>query len=351
MCLPCGLGKFSDARTDGAPICTPCAVGMYQDSRGETSCIQCDHDTFSAHEGRASRYDCEKCNEDQTTGSAKGASSNTACRCRREMYYESDSGVCTACPAGGDCSRKNGISLRDIDTQIGFWRSTSDSDVFVPCTKVFGSVAAAEWCVGTNRSNLGEAKSSWHSDDQCAEGSSGVLCAACAENFVKYYGKCVHCQDGASFALALIPMLGGCLTLFLVIVVVILRSGGAKMSRRSSQLKRGNAYVGQIKILLSLFQILGSMPNVLIQVEYPYFFRAFANILNGAFNLNLFSFISSCQMSVGFFDRFVIHMMLLPCCLLAVVLAFASTRCCMKISNAEQRSRINELRPKLLIDS
>jgi hypothetical protein len=92
------------------------------------------------------------------------------------------------------------------------------------------------------------------------------------------------------------------------------------------------------------------MPQVLIQVDYPEFFRAFSNVLNGAFNLNLFSFISNCEMSVGFFERFIIHMMLLPCCLLAVVLAFASTRCCLKATqSAEQRSQINEMRPKLSI--
>ena len=50
-------------------------------------------------------------------GNTKAAS----CLCRKEDYYQQDTGVCQACPNGADCSLQNGISLPQLVAVNGFW--------------------------------------------------------------------------------------------------------------------------------------------------------------------------------------------------------------------------------------
>ena len=73
-------------------------------------------------------------------------------------------------------------------------------------------------------------------------------------------------------------------------------------------MKKVNKMFGQGKILMSLLQIVASMPFVLTGVNFSPFFKNMANIF-GVFNLDVLALSSAlgCQYAVRFFDRFIIH--------------------------------------------
>ena len=96
---------------------------------------------------------------------------------------------------------------------------------------------------------------------------------------------------------------------------------------------------------MSLVQIIASMPTVLSGVNFPPFFILVTDIF-GVFNFDIlslskdFSTAFGCSMSVRFFDRFIIHLLLPVLCLsaigLAVITAEPILRCC---SNKTQRKK------------
>ena len=181
---------------------------------------------------------------------------------------------------------------------------------------------------------------------------------ACADDYVTVNNECVFCKGGGSFASALIPMLSACALLFLIVLVFVLCCGDehsdSKLSRTKSarlkKMKRMNKLFGQMKILLSLLQIVSSMPSVITGVNFPPFFRDTANIF-GVFNLDVLSFsgMMSCSMSVRFFDRFLIHMMLPIGCLLAIGAVFIVAHACTAKTNNTKHTQINEAVSKVLI--
>ena len=113
------------------------------------------------------------------------------------------------------------------------------------------------------------------------------------------------------------------------------------------KMKKANKMVGQIKILLSFLQIFSSMPNVLDSVPWPTIFLQISLPL-GIFNLDFLSVLSknSCGVSVPFYDRFILHMLLPVFCLLAIIAAFLIARIS---SKKEKRVLINETTSKVVI--
>jgi hypothetical protein len=171
-------------------------------------------------------------------------------------------------------------------------------------------------------------------------------------------GSCVECSDGASFALAMVPMIGVCLLLFLFVLMFLLYTtrdkdqGDLVRSTSIAQMKatkRAYKCVGQLKILISFLQIFSSMPNVLDSVPWPIEFMQVALPL-GIFNLDFLRVLSrtSCGLAVSFFDRFILHMILPLCFLLAILSACFAARLCRNKSK-QHRTQINETTSKIVI--
>jgi hypothetical protein len=171
-------------------------------------------------------------------------------------------------------------------------------------------------------------------------------------------GSCVECPGGASLSLALLPMLGVCVLLFLLVLVFLLyiTRGSAQedllQTQTTAQLvatKRAYKFVGQCKILISFLQIFSSMPNVLDSVPWPSEFLQVALPL-GIFNLDFLTVLSrsSCGLAVSFFDRFVLHMLLPLCCLLSILGACLMARIC-RAKDKERLTQINEATSKTII--
>ena len=124
---------------------------------------------------------------------------------------------------------------------------------------------------------------------------TGLLCLACATNYVKEGDSCTKCPSGAKFWDAIIPMLLLCGLLYLCVVVFLLRTSAARSRsgkkrdsgtrfERTTRMKRLNRMFGQGKILISLLQIIASMPSVLVDVNFPPFFLPVFSRTYGSLN-------------------------------------------------------------------
>ena len=167
--------------------------------------------------------------------------------------------------------------------------------------------------------------------------------------------ECVECIGGGLFISALAPVLVLCGLLYLFVVTYLLHSAARTTTnnnalQNSRRAKKVNQIFGQGKILLSLVQIIASIPTVLSGVEFPPFFLQVANIF-GIFNFDVlslsrdFSEAFGCSMSVRFFDRFIIHLLLPILCLLAIGLAIVTAepiyQCCCK--NKRKKNTSNNM--------
>merc|ERR1711991_340681 len=87
---------------------------------------------------------------------------------------------CLRCPNGALCSNPN-TKLATLGTKPGYWRSSTESNVFHECLNDID-------CPGNLKQSL-----------QCRQGNTGVICAVCAENHVRFNdGLCTKCDEGAN---------------------------------------------------------------------------------------------------------------------------------------------------------
>ena len=108
---------------------------------------------------------------------------------------------------------------------------------------------------------------------------------------------------------------------------------------------------GQAKILMSLVQIVASMPFVLTGVHFSPFFKSMANAF-GVVTLDVLALTSpfGCEYSVRFFDRLLVHLLLPVACLLSIGLAVVTVRACISKSNAhEKQMKINQAVSKIIV--
>ena len=125
--LGCDLGKYGSSEG----ICSLCAAGTFQDTKGEPSCQKCPVNTYLSQEGKPSKADCKECSSGKSTGAATSNKNSSSCLCKKTLYYMNASDdTCNQCPAGADCSHKDGIHLNEIVAINGFWRPHPTSEIF-----------------------------------------------------------------------------------------------------------------------------------------------------------------------------------------------------------------------------
>ena len=182
-----------------------------------------------------------------------------------------------------------------------------------------------------------------HTDDQCLDGYSGALCLVCAKNYVLQGEHCEKCEGGSDFIAALTVLLSLAFVVFLSVLCLLVCAPSKKNASSSEK------YFGQAKIILTFLQILASMPGVFDNVPWPKNFISFTlplNIINMDF-LSIFMK-STCNLSVPFLEKFILHMILPLLLLVAVLVSYALSRCCLK-SNQAKLQRGKELLGKVLI--
>ena len=347
-CRTCAKGTFSENK---ASLCTNCPMNWFQpqDKLASTRCISCPSGWEQNLEGESSCVDLGGIKPDDCDG---------------KLEYLDDSNkdtkpYCRPCPFDGQCPLP-GMSHSELSTEPGYWKSSHDNEIYSPCSKGYRGLNAAtlakERCcplaANTLVSICKDLNSSSHADEQCLTGYVGALCLVCADNYVKMGGKCISCSGGASFATALIPM--AIITVILFFIVLLYLYCSTKKTtetltlENAQRIKKVNKIFGQLKILLSFFQIFSSMPSVLDSVPWPNIVLEFS-IPFSIFNMDFLTMISksSCSVSVRFFDRFLLHMILPLFCLLAVGMAYILSRACKK--NLKTRVRLNEETSKVII--
>ena len=150
-----------------------------------------------------------------------------------------------------------------------------------------------------------------------------------------------------------------CILLYCFVVIFLGRSASSvgagetndNRVQRMKRLKKVNKMFGQAKILMSLVQIVASMPFVLTGVHFSPFFKSMANAF-GVVTLDVLALTSpfGCEYSVRFFDRLIVHLLLPVACLLSIGLAVATVRACVSKSNAhETQMKINQAVSKIIV--
>ena len=182
-----------------------------------------------------------------------------------------------------------------------------------------------------------------HTDEQCLDGYSGALCLVCAKNYVLQGNQCEKCDGGSDFTAAFLLLVSLAFVVFLGILCLLVCAPSKKNASSSEK------YYGQMKIILTFLQILASMPGVFDNVPWPKNFISFTFPLN-VINMDFLSIFmkSTCSLSVPFLEKFLLHMMLPLLLLVAVLVSYALSRCCLK-SNQVKLQRGKELLGKVLI--
>jgi hypothetical protein len=151
---PCGLCDLG-RRADVAGNCTICEAGKYQDGKGQRQCKACPTGRYGTEEGATAAAECINCKAGRSTGGLTGQVGQESCLCSKadetaaegteafKGYYSSplsepnengDLNTCQVCPEGASCASHDGLTLNQVATQPGFWRSAPNQDVFHDCS-------------------------------------------------------------------------------------------------------------------------------------------------------------------------------------------------------------------------
>ena len=151
--------------------------GWYQDAKGTKKCQECPINTFNRENKSTALGNCLSCPNDfapyTTTNNITAISDPTSgCVCAGERlnapddspakrgYYSvshqvktteleqytkvTDRTLCLECPIGARCER-DGLSISNVSSQPGFWRSTQDSNSFHLCLGDGSDCLAGGW--------------------------------------------------------------------------------------------------------------------------------------------------------------------------------------------------------------
>jgi hypothetical protein len=353
VCAQCDLGKYGSKIGE----CSDCATGTYQDGKGETSCKECPANTYLSETGKSSKADCLECEPEKTTGTITGSISEASCLCKKVDFYQSEMNQCIACPLGGNCTCKNGITMSEIVPLNGYWQPFVTSTIFSNCEKAYrgtnSKIKAKErcnnishirnqtfrrWMTCQENGNQSTEKKKTTFDDpdvQCTNGYRGHLCASCAVNFVKQGDDCIFCEGGSNVGAAVGGLILTCIIIFMIVVLILQRVHDSKSPP-------SNKYFGQLKILIMFLQIVSALPYSIDSVQWPENFKLLAmnlNFVNFEF-MKLMDF-TSCSLSLHPLNRFALHVSFFLLVILVVITASAASICIYTFCNKGNKIKKN----------
>jgi hypothetical protein len=313
-------------------ICTNCPPGRFEDGKGSKQCQACPIDTYLLDSGRSSKADCFNCPLDRTTGAIVASTTASACKCRRSLYYSSNS-ICLDCPPGADCNARDDVTITELSALPGYWRSNLTSTDFGECKVVYKSVKredlARERCCPSNilcNTTVGTAvtnvtlESTWNSNTQCLQGYRGVMCGECDNDYVRLGENCNFCPGGSSITGAIISMLTTCFILFLIAFIVVKKTSAlTKHKGTTTKVKIG----AQVKILASWLQIFSTLTKTFDSVPWGDSFTGYSQGSGSVVNFDISWFTSSavCTLSLPFLQQFAVSAIFPICVYIAIKLA------------------------------
>ena len=128
----------------------------------------------------------------------------SSCICEPNFFLDPSTSDCASCPAPESDCKQAGTTLATMRTAPGFYRSSNATVEFFECHE-------SDDCPGGL------------AHEQCRDGHTGVLCAVCAENFVRVNGVCSYCDTRHAAAGFTGVSFGAILTLLMVLLCVFTR--------------------------------------------------------------------------------------------------------------------------------
>ena len=204
--LPCGAGSFG--LVDGSSNCRLCERGgFYSDREGtigsnaHCACQHCNEGQYSEGNGATSPMDCRVCPEGTNTS---GHAGYRACKCLANHWRWDRFGKCESCEADlgvhctHDCKElRPGFYWHFSDPIRGeqhqsFCQNLREEDLYDRRNFLADSRPGNAYACLTGARCLGGSSSS------CEVGTTGPLCAICADEFYPWNGSCQSCPSGSS---------------------------------------------------------------------------------------------------------------------------------------------------------
>ena len=371
-CDICGLGRYGQL----PGLCVQCNPGTYQDARGTTSCSACPSNTYSSGRGQSSRSDCVECPSHTTTNGTVGNINVSSCICEPGFFWNPRLRECSSCPSPESQCEEAGTTLATLRASPGYYRRSSISTEFIKCRN-------ANDCPGGLV------------DQQCRRGHTGVLCAVCAENFVRMNNVCSYC-DAKYAELGFTGVAFGVMLLLVTVLLLIFTrqstAGGkgsnnngetasradeaknmvesevqGKIVQEMADLTGDNAgnveqSVGapeslftRLRILIGYTQICAAL-NLAFEIPWP---PAFVEFIKGLTFINL-SFLdvlaplNPCALTTSFLTTGAVHMAILPISAIFVYVAriiaiFMRNRWCCCKKNRYSRQDVTSRAKRTLL--
>ncbi|CAE7632088.1 unnamed protein product [Symbiodinium sp. CCMP2592] len=197
VCRLCSPGRKQSSFS--AQSCAECPAGTISQSFGQTECTKCPIGSFQNGTGRS---ECIQCPENMDT-SIKGATTEDACICSDNTYWQWEQQRCIGCPADFIC---NGSFMPPLQ-RAGTWAEALE-----------GGGYSIYYCRDVLR--CPEAL-----PGSCATGRTGRACADCFKGFAAAAdGSCQPCDALQLWPFILIPLV-------VIAVVPLLVFAGIVLSR------------------------------------------------------------------------------------------------------------------------
>ena len=331
-CKPCPPGWYGNATGLKTPACSGvCPPGTFS-FKGFTKCSVCDEGKYSQNASE----NCDYCPQFETTLGA-GAS---ACVCQRNMLRQKEK-TCIYCSELGDGSacEDPGVTLANLRTEVGFFRSSSSSLKVYPCLsshKVNATHHAD--CIGGNVS------------EQCHLHHMGPLCLVCEPGFTRHGAGVQSCQtcdvSAGERGLAYSLVVFACMLMSVGFVYgnycmfskeayiqesprqeqehqIGEASHKTNLNERIRVMKTNVRMLGRLKIMIGWGQVASSVGTT-FAVPWPPMFVSLIGNFSAIFNFDIFGFFSGfgCFFDASFGTNFIAHMLTLPLLLLLLVIAW-----------------------------
>jgi hypothetical protein len=273
---PCPPGSTSSTG-DNTQGCALCSSGQYQPKAGQTTCLVCDATL--------------------PTTLSTGSTSASDCTTLPGTYV--NNGTAIPCPAAADCTVATGLTLVTLPLRPGFWRTGPHSGDFRQCPSQFAQYCkGGAFSPGSSRRALASIESAMGA--LCIPHHVGPYCATCEASYVKRGADhvCQSCEGvGSQDSARIAGILSGIVAALLLCIawyfchVWFARIPPGELMKRPilSKMVRFDrfivskldwvAYADKLKILVGLFQVIGSM-SLLFADVLPSFFQELARVFS-----------------------------------------------------------------------